>query len=253
MSKCYISLKNVNIHYPSAVFSGRSLKKLVLQTFRFQKPERRLDDVHALKDFSLEIIDGERLGIIGLNGAGKSTLLRTIAKLYPVRSGTVEYSGAIRALFDISLGFEIEATGRENIMYRGLMMGETPSSMRERMQEIIDFSELGDFIDYPIKTYSTGMLVRLAFSISTAVDGEILLLDEMLGAGDASFVDKARKRMLDMVERSNILVLVSHDMGTIQQVCNRCILINGGRIIEDGQPADIVRSYYRYIEEGMPV
>jgi len=250
MRECSISIKNANVSYPSAVFNARTLKHVVFELMRFQKPRKRLDNVHAIKNFSIELKSGDRLGVIGLNGAGKSTLLRMIAKLYPTRTGTVEVQGAIRALFDISLGFEIEATGRENIMYRGLMMGETPSAMHAREQEIIDFANLNEFIDYPIKSYSTGMLVRLAFAISTAVDGDILLLDEMLGAGDASFAEKARHRMLEMVERSNIMVLVSHDMNTIRRVCTRCILMNHGEILLDGSPDDVVQSYLELIAKG---
>ena len=146
-------------------------------------------------------------------------------------------------MFDLTLGFDMDSTGRDNIMNRGLMLGSTPSEVRSKEQEIIDFAELGEFIDYPIKAYSSGMLVRLAFAISTSVEGEILLVDEVLSAGDAKFQKKARERMLNIMDQAKILVLVLHDMNTIKAVCNRVILLEHGRIVADGRPEDIVAEY----------
>ncbi|MOA14684.1 Teichoic acids export ATP-binding protein TagH [compost metagenome] len=210
---------------------------------KLQKRKEKLEDVHALKAFNLEINEGEKLGIIGHNGAGKSTLLKTIAGIYPIKSGMLKVDGEIRSLFDLNLGFDLESTGRENIMYRGLLLGESPKTMRNKEKEIIEFADLGEFIDYPIRSYSAGMLVRLAFSISTSVSGDILLLDEVIGAGDASFIDKARERMHGLMSRAKILVLVSHDLNTINQICNRVILIKQGRIIKDGNPEEVIQFY----------
>lgn len=243
MGDCYIKMTNVNLYYPSTMYNAMTLKQEVFSRLKLQKRKQHLDDVHALKDFNLEIHEGERVGVIGFNGAGKSTLLKALAGLYPVKTGEIETKGEIRSLFELTLGFDMDSTGRENIMYRGLMLGGMPKEVREKEQEIIDFAELGQFIDYPIRSYSSGMLVRLAFAISTAVTGEILLVDEVLSAGDINFQAKARKRMLSMMDSAKILVLVLHDMNTIQSVCNRTILMEHGRIIADGKPEFVVQQY----------
>ena len=150
-------------------------------------------------------------------------------------------------MFELTLGFDMDSTGRENIMNRGLMLGSTPAEVRAKEQEIIDFAELGGFIDYPIRSYSSGMLVRLAFAISTSVSGEILLIDEVLSAGDINFQAKARKRMMKVMDNARIIVLVLHDMGTIQEVCNRTIWLRNGEIAADGKPEDVVREYLNSI------
>ncbi|CAM2939233.1 ABC transporter ATP-binding protein [Paenibacillus sediminis] len=243
MDNCYIQMNNVNLFYPSHIYNATTLKQEVFALLKLQKKKEKLEDVHALKDFNLKINEGEKLGIIGHNGAGKSTLLKTIAGIYPIKSGTLDVKGNIRSLFDLALGFDLESTGRENIMYRGLLLGETPRTIKEKEQEIIDFAGLGEFIDYPIRSYSAGMLIRLAFSISTSIPGEILLLDEVIGAGDASFAAKAKERMLGLMGQAKILVLVSHDLSTIKEICNRVILIKQGQIIKDGAPEEVIDFY----------
>lgn len=242
--KCYIRLQDLNLYYPSTVFNSTTLKQVVFEKFRKgEKRKKPLEDVHALQGISLELHEGDRLGVIGLNGAGKSTLLKAMAGLYPIRSGTMEVHGEIRAMLELSLGFDILSTGRENIMYRGLMLGLTPDEVHACEQDIVDFAGLGEFIDYPINSYSSGMMVRLAFSILTTVSGEILLVDEVLSAGDAGFQEKARKRMLSAMDRAKILVLVLHDMSSIKQICNRVIMLEHGQVIMDGSP-DEVTEYY---------
>lgn len=236
-------MKDVNLYYPSTLYNAMTLKQEVFSRLKFEKRKEHLEDVHALKDFNLEIHEGDRVGVIGHNGAGKSTLLRALAGVYPIKSGTIETCGQIRSMFDLTLGFDMDSTGRDNIMNRGLMLGSTPQEVRAREQEIIDFSELGEFIDYPIKAYSSGMLVRLAFAISTAVGGEILLIDEVLSAGDANFQKKARARMLNIMDEAKLMVLVLHDMSTIKEVCNRVLLLNNGRIVADGNPDEVVEKY----------
>ena len=168
---------------------------------------------------------------------------QALAGVYPIKSGSIETSGEIRSMFDLTLGFDMDSTGRDNIMNRGLMLGGTPDEVRAKEDEIIEFSELGGFIDYPIKAYSSGMLVRLAFAISTSVKGEILLVDEVLSAGDAKFQKKAKKRMMDVMDQAKILVLVLHDMTTIQEVCNRVILLRNGEVEADGKPDIIIKKY----------
>jgi lipopolysaccharide transport system ATP-binding protein len=236
-------MNQATLLYPSQPYNALTLKEEVFKRLRLKQPTRLVYDVQALRDITLSVNSGERVGIIGRNGAGKTTLLKAINGTYPLQSGEIITRGKIRALFDLSLGFEFEATGRENITYRGLLLGETPQSIRAKTDEIIDFAELGDFIDFPIKTYSSGMLVRLAFAISTNTGGEILLLDEILGAGDAAFQVKAQKRMRELIDQAEIILLVSHDMSAIQQICSRVIYLEQGRVAADG-PADEVVPYY---------
>ena len=193
---CYIKMENVNLYYPSTLYNATTLKQELFSLLKLQKRKENLDDVHALRNLNIEIHEGERVGIIGHNGAGKSTLLRALAGVYPIKSGEITVRGEIRSMFDLTLGFDMDSTGRENIMNRGLMLGSTPAEVRAKEQDIIEFAELGEFIDYPIRAYSSGMLVRLAFSISTSVKGEVLLVDEVLSAGDANFQKKARQRMM---------------------------------------------------------
>ena len=240
---CYIKMENVNLYYPSTLYNATTLKQELFSLLKLQKRKENLDDVHALRNLNIEIHEGERVGIIGHNGAGKSTLLRALAGVYPIKSGEITVRGEIRSMFDLTLGFDMDSTGRENIMNRGLMLGSTPAEVRAKEQDIIEFAELGEFIDYPIRAYSSGMLVRLAFSIATSVKGEMLLVDEVLSAGDANFQKKARQRMMNVMDSAKILVLVLHDMSTIQEVCNRVIWLEKGQVVADGKPIDVVKRY----------
>ncbi|MCO6391652.1 ATP-binding cassette domain-containing protein [Aliihoeflea aestuarii] len=243
MSKTGIRLEDVHLHYSSIAFKERSVKSLLGSLLRSNRPRMRVEDIHALKGVSASIEQGERVGLIGHNGAGKSTFLKMVAGLYPISAGNSEIRGTVRALFDISLGFEPDATGRENILYRGLLLGFTPRQMRSIEEEIVDFADLGDFIDYPIKTYSAGMQVRLAFAISTSVGGDILLLDEVIGAGDASFIAKAKRRIMKLVDEAEIMMLASHDFSTLKSICTRSLVFDHGRIVFDG-PTDEATDYY---------
>lgn len=242
---CFIEMEHVNMSYPSNIYNASSIKQEFFAWLKREKRKTLLKDVQALKDFSMVAHEGERIGVIGHNGAGKSTLLKTIAGIYPIESGTLNVQGKIRALFDISLGFDLESTGRENILYRGLLLGATPDEIAEKTEEIVHFADIGEFIDYPVKAYSTGMAVRLAFAVSTCIDGEILLLDEVVGAGDAEFQKKAKQRIFDLIDRAKVMVFVTHDMGTMQEVCNRAILMSNGRIAFDGDPGEAVRLYLK--------
>ncbi|MFK3973220.1 ABC transporter ATP-binding protein [Pseudomonas sp. NPDC087358] len=242
MNHSSISLTNANLHYAATAFKERSLKTLLAHAFRDQ-PKQKISDIHALRDINLEIRGGERVGLLGHNGAGKSTLLKSIAGLYPLSSGQRHVAGRIRSLFDISLGFEPDASGRENILYRGLLMGMTPQQMRECEAEIIAFAELGEFIDYPIKTYSAGMQVRLAFAISTQIGGEVLLLDEVIGAGDAAFFAKAQKRIAELVEDAEIILLASHDVSALKRWCQRGLVLQNGQLVFDGKISDAIAHY----------
>jgi len=238
-----ISVRDAVLEYPLGPLARGSMKSQLFSLFGSKRPEAEVEFIRALNGVSFELHNGDRLGVIGQNGSGKSTLLRALAGIYPLASGQIEVRGRVQGMFDIGLGFEPEATGRENILYRGLVMGLSPAEVREREREIIDFAAIGPFIDLPIRTYSTGMAVRLAFAISTYLQGEILLLDEMLGAGDASFQKKARDRMNSLLEAAKIMVLVSHDMGTIRSICPRTIWLRGGRIVADGPSEVVIDSY----------
>lgn len=238
-----ILLKGVDLYYSSVAFKERSLKSLLGKALKLQRATPKVHDVHALKNISLEIRSGERVGLLGHNGAGKSTFLRMVAGLYPISHGTRIVEGTVRSLFDLSLGFEPDATGRENILYRGLLLGLSPKFMRAIEEEVVEFAGLGEFIDYPIKTYSAGMQVRLAFAISTAVGGDILLLDEVIGAGDANFMEKAKQRITGLIEQAEIMVLASHDFSALSSLCERGLVFHHGELIFDGPIGESILCY----------
>lgn len=243
MSKIHhITLERVNLHYASVAYKERSLKAL-LGKYMKKNNRVRVEDIHALKDVSVHIKKGDRVGLLGHNGAGKSTFLKTVAGLYPISSGHLTVHGQVRSLFDLSLGFEPDASGRENILYRGLLLGLTPKAIRQKEEEIVAFAGLGAFIDYPIKTYSAGMQVRLAFAISTMVGGDILLLDEVIGAGDANFMLKAKERISGLINQADILLLASHDNAALQDICNRGLVFHHGQLCFDGLIKDAIVAY----------
>lgn len=198
----------------------------------------------ALRSLSLDIPKGQRIGIIGRNGAGKSTLLRIISNNIAATEGTVEINGAVKALLELGTGFHPEFTGRENIRSSLALQGFSPGEIREMEEDIVDFAELDQFIDQPIKTYSSGMHARLAFSTATVVKPEILIVDEVLGAGDAYFNGKCVERMKELTDTSGATVLfVSHDMSSIQMLCERVVLLDRGKVIRDGDPLEVIKEY----------
>jgi ABC-type polysaccharide/polyol phosphate transport system ATPase subunit len=238
-----IELNNIDLTFRVRRHIRMSLKEfLVGQMFRRSK--NPILEVHALSGVDLRVERGDRIGVIGHNGAGKSTLLKLLAGVYQPTAGTMVVDGKISALFELALGFETHATGWENIAYRSYLQGETPRTVKEKRDAIAEFSELGDFLNTPVRYYSAGMLVRLAFSIATAIDPEILLVDEVLSVGDLAFQQKARERMRDMVDRAHLLVMVSHDLDTLPKICNRAIWLDHGRMVKEG-PIDQVIAAYR--------
>jgi lipopolysaccharide transport system ATP-binding protein len=237
-----IELDNVGITFRIRPHGRSSLKEFLVRHW-LRKPANPPMQVHALRDVSLRVGEGERLGILGPNGAGKSTLLKLLAGIYPPTRGRRRVAGRISSLFDLSLGFEPEANGWQNIAYRCYLQGETPAGVRARLPEIAEFSELGKFLDVPVRYYSAGMMVRLAFSVATAIEPEILLLDEVFGAGDLSFQHKARQRMQDMMARARLIVLVSHDLDSLARVCSKVIWLDRGRIRQTGSPAQVIADY----------
>ena len=238
-----IKAKNIVVEFPIYDSSHQSLKKNILRAATggmISADSGGHVKIRALDNVSFEFKEGDRVGIQGHNGAGKSTLLRVLSGCYEPTEGTLLTQGRIASLLDISVGFDGEWTGYENIFLRGLLMGLTPKQIRAKMEEIADFSELGEYMNMPLRTYSSGMVVRLAFSISTNVDADILLMDEWLGVGDASFMEKAEKRLNDIVNKTPILVLASHSKDLLQKVCSKQFRLNHGKLEEVSHSQDYV-------------
>nr|WP_249196080.1 ABC transporter ATP-binding protein [Burkholderia cenocepacia] len=227
---------------------GRSLKKQMLRIGRRNRIAESNDGVivvRALDDVNLRFERGDRIGLIGHNGAGKSTLLRAMAGIYPPTGGTLLREGKVVPLLDISLGMDENSTGMQNIRLRGLLLGMSDKEICSKQRDIADFCELGDYLDLPIRTYSSGMRVRLAFAVSTAVDAEILLLDEVMGVGDASFMHKAETRLADLHSRAEIVVLAMHSNSEIRKVCNKALWMERGRVRAFGPVEEVLVEYER--------
>ena len=204
--------------------------------------------ITALNDISLDLADGDRVGLVGLNGAGKTTLLRLMAGIYQPTEGRVTVDGRISALFSSGLGLDPEDTGYENIYTCGTYLGMTAKQIEEIVPDVEQFTELGDYLSLPVRTYSSGMMVRLAFAITTAVHPEILLLDEGLGAGDARFAEKATRRVNDLVSRASILVIASHSESLIESMCTTAVLLHEGKIVNRGPVKDVLTVYRQRIK-----
>jgi ABC-type polysaccharide/polyol phosphate transport system ATPase subunit len=228
-----------------------TLKEYLLKGM-FRRSANPVLEVRALQDVSLRIGDGERVGVLGANGSGKSTLLRLLAGVYHPNRGRRIVVGKVSSLFELTLGFEMEASGWKNIRFRGFLQGESTEGIRRKAPEIAAFSELGQFLDIPARYYSAGMLVRLAFSAATAIEPEILLIDEVLGAGDRAFQNKAQQRMTEMIEHARILVVVSHDLGVLSRLCRRGIWLEKGRVQKDGPIDDVIAAYIARVEQRQP-
>jgi ABC-type polysaccharide/polyol phosphate transport system ATPase subunit len=227
-----IRARNIGLRYPvprDVTLKGRATETVGGRLFA--RGGRQY--ITALDDVSFELKAGDRLGLVGSNGAGKTTLLKVLYGIYEPTEGSLEAQGRRDALFNISLGFRNEATGRRNIVLRGLINGWNSREIERRVEEIIDFSELGDFIDMPMQSYSQGMAARLAFAIATSFEPEILLMDEWIGAGDKDFQEKAKARMEKMVTKAGIIVLASHNNSLLRRICNRIIKLEHGRIASD--------------------
>jgi len=242
-----IEVSNARLDYPLGAFNRGSLKSSLLGLLgsRNTAPQQRM--VSALRDVSFRLSFGERVALIGHNGSGKSSLLRVLAGIYPLASGDVTVTGKIGTLLDIGLGFELESTGRENIYYRGMTMGYSRSQLRAVEADIIRFADLGNFIDMPMRIYSAGMYVRLGFAISTQFTPDILLVDEVFGAGDAAFAQRALQRMQAIVSNSGIFVLATHDMSLVERVCNRVIWLERGEVRHDGSPSVVLPEYHKHM------
>jgi lipopolysaccharide transport system ATP-binding protein len=231
-----IKAEKLTIYYPIFGSSSRSLKKTLV---RAATGGKIANDAHgisicAIDNISFSFREGERIGLVGPNGAGKSTLLRALAGVYAPASGSLIVRGSVVSLLDLSLGMDSEFTGYENIFMRCVLMGIAKSEVYKHIDDIIEFSELGEYIKMPMRIYSTGMSLRLAFSICTTFPSDIILMDEWLSVGDADFSKKAEARLQEFIYKSSILVLASHDAEQIKKICNRVVSMDHGRIIKDG-------------------
>jgi len=239
-----IVLDHVDLEFQVGAEQHDTIKSALRNRLR-RRVEART--VKALQDVSLSIRSGERVGLIGHNGAGKSSLLKVMAGIYPPQRGVVRTDGHVCPMFEFVTGFEMEATGWENIRTRALLLGMLPKEIDAKIDGIAEFSNLGQFLDIPVRHYSTGMYVRLAFATSTAVDPQILLLDEVMAAGDAAFIDSARRRMNELMERANIVVFASHSLDVLPTFCERTILLKQGRIIADGPTPEVIKLYAEHV------
>jgi ABC-type polysaccharide/polyol phosphate transport system ATPase subunit len=246
----FIELKGATLDLPIYDVQGRSLKRQVMRMGRRNTIAEDNDGVvvvRALDSVDLRLEKGDRVGLIGQNGAGKSTLLRMMSGIYSPTSGTIESSGKVVPLLDISLGMDENSTGLQNIRLRGLLLGMSDAEIRAKQEEIAEFCELGDYLDLPIRTYSSGMRVRLAFAVSTAVEAEILLLDEVMGVGDAVFMHKAEQRLADLHGRAEIVVLAMHSNTEIRRVCNKALWMERGRVRAFGPVEEVVSAYEAHV------
>ncbi|MDA8249119.1 MAG: ABC transporter ATP-binding protein [Rhodospirillales bacterium] len=240
-----IDVRGVSLNFPLYHGNARSLKRTVFSNLsgRMGNDQRHRVVVQALRDISFRLGCGDRLGLVGTNGAGKTTLLRTLAGIYEPLVGQVRVRGTLNALLDPQLGMNLELTGRENIMLRGLYNGLSRAAIRQLEEDVAAFAELDDFLDLPVRIYSSGMVVRLGFALATAIRPQVLLMDEWFLAGDAVFMEKARGRLEDMVRGAEILVLSSHMTQVVLDWCTRVIWMDQGRIREDGPAAEVLRHY----------
>ncbi|MDF1757007.1 MAG: ABC transporter ATP-binding protein [Legionellaceae bacterium] len=249
MNKCELYVQNVTLDIP--VFdSSRSLRKDIFNRCvggRIQKTTGKHVCVRALDNISFALENGDRLALVGHNGAGKSTLLNTLGGIYLPHKGTIEMHGKVTSLFNLSLGLDVDDTGLENINTIGMYYGLSKEMIDEKRDEIIEFSELGDYIYLPARTYSSGMLLRLSFAIVTALEPEILLMDEGIGVGDASFAVKATERLQSFYHKAGIMVIASHSDDLIKRMCNKAILLEHGKIIKFGGVDDVLNIYHERI------
>ena len=248
MRRVSISVSGVSLIFPKQTFGLSSLFKKVVTIFG---RKNKTEDFEALNGIDFEVLEGEVVGIIGRNGAGKSSLLRIMAGIYPPETGAVRVRGKISLLASVGVGFNKELTGRENVHLYGSIIGIPRELINERMNEIITFSQLEDFIDSPIKTYSSGMRARLGFSVAANLDTDILLIDEVFGVGDTSFRERSKTKIFQMVKEANrTVVIVTHNSGILTQLCDRVLIIDNGQVVASGLPEDMIESYEKIVADG---
>ena len=244
-----IDLHQASVQFPIYNARSRSLKSTIARhavgATIGSRTKNDIVVVNALKNITLTLNPGDRVGIIGHNGAGKTTLLRVFSGAYVPTSGSAEVVGEVSALTDISMGMDPEASGYENIIMRAILLGMNYQQARALAPEVEQFTELGEYLDLPVRTYSTGMMLRLAFAVATSVEPEILIMDELIAVGDASFMEKATQRIKTLIAKANIFVLASHDEGTLKRFCNRAIWLNRGELAAEGPLDRVLADYNR--------
>lgn len=239
-SNVVIAVENVTQRYRVIQERPDTLRELFT---RFLRHESEVYDFEAVRDVSFTVRGGEMLGIVGRNGSGKSTLLKVVAGVFRPTMGKVKVTGTIAPLIELGAGFHGELTGRENILINGLILGYSKKEMLHREQSIVDFAEVGDFIDVPVKQYSSGMYMRLAFAVATEVDPDILIIDEILAVGDFAFQQKCKERLLDFRRRNKTILLVTHSASDVTDLCDRAILMDQGNMLFDGNPEEALGMY----------
>ena len=242
-----VSVQNVSVTYRTTFERTPTFRSAIV---RFGRGERAVKEIEAVKNVSFDVPHGTSLGIIGANGAGKSTLVRTLAGILTPTSGRIEVRGRISALLALGVGFNANLSGRENIVLGGLASGLSRREVDARAEAITEFAELGEFIDLPMRVYSSGMYSRLAFAVSVHMDPDILLIDEALSAGDAHFKNKAAAKMSELMSSARAMFLVSHSMASIQQLCNRAIWLNKGKLMLEGEPDQVIAAYTKFLKVG---
>ncbi len=239
-----IILKNVSMKFNLGVEKDNSLKMIFINLFTPKKKKKK-DYFWALKDIDFRINKGDVVGIIGANGAGKSTLLKVVSGVYKPTTGTVEVNGKISPMIELGAGFDGELTARENIYLNGAILGYSKEFLEQKFDEIVEFSELKDFLDVPVKNFSSGMVAKLAFSISTIVDPEVLIVDEILSVGDIKFQEKSKNKMMSMIEGGTTVLYVSHSIDSIKELCSKVIWLDHGKIVKIGDTKEICDEYYK--------
>lgn len=242
-----VSVENLSVSYRARLESRPTMKSALV---RMGRPKQETRFIEALRNVSFSVGHGEFLGVIGHNGAGKSTLLRTIAGILPPSAGRVVVNGHVTTLLSVGIGFNAELTGRENIKLGALANGLTPREIEVKEDAIAEFSGLGEFIDYPMKTYSSGMYSRLGFAVVVHMEPDILLIDEALSAGDASFREKASLKIKELMSKARAIILVSHGLATVEEMASKCLWLDHGRVMGHGEPGDVVTRYTDFVKAG---
>jgi lipopolysaccharide transport system ATP-binding protein len=247
----HIRLENVVVDFPIVNSSAQSLQLRLYEALGGRlTSHHKTVVVRALDSVDLELKDGDRLGLIGHNGSGKTTLLRVLAGIYPPTVGSASIEGSISSFTDLTLGMDPESTGWENIVFRCAFLGLSFQEAKRLSPTIAEFSELGEYLNLPVRTYSSGMFLRLAFAISTAIDPDILIMDEMIAAGDSQFIEKAQRRLTEVVDKANIIALASHDMAIIKNICNKAVWLEHGVVKQRGAPDAVVKAYDLHVKGG---
>lgn len=242
-----ISVQDVHVTYRVSLQKVPTLKSAIV---RLGRRERSIREVKALQGVSFDVPHGKVMGVIGANGAGKSTLMRAVAGILAPSQGRIEVTGRVSTLLALGVGFNASLSGRENVTLGGLAAGLSRAQIKEKYDEITAFAELEDFMDMPMRTYSSGMYSRLAFAVAVHMDPDILIIDEALSAGDAHFKKKAQEKMEELVGKARTMLVVSHALGTIKELCDEAVWLHKGKLIRRGQPDEIIEAYTRFLQVG---